>query len=121
MVPTLWIVLGPLGQSITAANLLGGVAHLAFPPPHDTAFAAFGILYGVPAWGFAALWASLAAALTVGAARQRLPFSLIWWSFTFPLGTCVTGTSGLALHTGAGAFRWAAVALYLALVAAGPW
>src|SRR6266851_1702884 len=38
-----------------------------------------------------------------------------------PLGTCVTGTSGLALHTGAGAFRWAAVALYLALVAAGPW
>ncbi|HAQ9631352.1 TPA: C4-dicarboxylate ABC transporter, partial [Enterococcus faecium] len=29
MVPTLWIVLGPLGQSITAANLLGGNAHLA--------------------------------------------------------------------------------------------
>jgi hypothetical protein len=26
LVPTLWIVLGPLGQSITAANLLGGVA-----------------------------------------------------------------------------------------------
>ena len=24
LVPTLWIVLGPLGQSITAANLLGG-------------------------------------------------------------------------------------------------
>ena len=118
MVPTLWIVLGPLGQSITAANLLGEVAHLALPPPYGTAFAAFGVVYGVPVWGFAALWAGLATALTVRASRHRLPFGLTWWSFTFPVGTCVTGTSGLALHTGADAFRWAAVALYLALVAA---
>ena len=118
LVPTLWIVLGPLGQSITAANLLGGVAHLALPPPYSTAFAAFGVVYGVPVWGFAALWAALAAALTVRAARQRLPFSLSWWSFTFPVGTCVTAASGLALHTGADAFRWAAVALYIALVGA---
>ena len=69
-------------------------------------------------WGFAALWAALAAGLTVRAARQRLPFSLSWWSFTFPVGTCVTAASGLALHTGADAFRWAAVALYIALVGA---
>jgi C4-dicarboxylate transporter/malic acid transport protein len=118
MVPTLWIVLGPLGQSITAANLLGGVAHLALPHPYAVAFAAFGVVYGVPVWGFAALWAALAAALTIRAARQRLPFHLTWWSFTFPVGTCVTGTTALALHTGAGALRWAAVALYLALVVA---
>ena len=118
LVPTLWIVLGPLGQSITAANLLGGVAHLALPPPSSTAFAAFGVVYGVPVWGFAALWAALAAGLTVRAARQRLPFTLSWWSFTFPVGTCVTAASGLALHTGADAFRWAAVALYIALVGA---
>ena len=118
MVPTLWIVLGPLGQSITAANLLGGVAHLALPPPYSTAFAAFGVVYGVPVWGFAALWAALATALTLRAARHQLPLSLTRWSFTFPVGTCVTGTSGLALHTGADAFRWAAVALYIALVGA---
>jgi len=118
MVPTVWIVLGPLGQSITAVNLLGGVAQLALPQPYSTAFAAFGVVYGVPVWGFAALWAGLATALTVRAARQRLPFSLTWWSFTFPVGTCVTGTSDLALHTGADAFRWAAVVLYLALVVA---
>ena len=118
LVPTLWIVLGPLGQSITAANLLGEVAHLALPAPYSTAFAAFGVVYGVPVWGFAALWAGLATALTVRAGRHQLPFGLTWWSFTFPVGTCVTGTSDLALHTGADAFRWAAVALYLALVAA---
>ena len=118
LVPTLWIVLGPLGQSITAANLLGGVASLALPHPYSTAFAVFGVVYGVPVWGFAALWAALAAALTIRAARQHLPFSLTWWSFTFPVGTCVTGTTALAVHTGADAFRWAAVALYLALVVA---
>jgi tellurite resistance protein TehA-like permease len=118
MVPTLWIVLGPLGQSITAANLLGGVAPLALPRPYSTAFSAFGVVYGVPVWGFAALWAALATALTVRAARERLPFSLTWWSFTFPVGTVVTGTSGLALHTGSDAFRWAAVGLYVALVTA---
>jgi len=118
MVPTLWIVLGPLGQSVTAASLLGGVAPLALPRPYGAAFAAFGVVYGVPVWGFAALWAGLATALTLRAARERLPFSLTWWSFTFPVGTCVTATTGLALHTGADAFRWAAVALYLALVTA---
>jgi C4-dicarboxylate transporter/malic acid transport protein len=118
LVPTLWIVLGPLGQSITAANLLGGVAALAIPHPYAAAFAVFGVVYGVPVWGFAALWAGLATALTIRAARQRLPFSLTWWSFTFPVGTCVTGTIALAGHTGADAFRWAAVALYLVLVAA---
>jgi tellurite resistance protein TehA-like permease len=118
MVPTLWIVLGPLGQSVNAVNLLAGVAHLALPAPYASAFAAFGVVYGVPVWGFAMLWAGLAAALTVRTARQRLPFSLTWWSFTFPVGTLVTGTSGLALHTGADLFRWAAVALYAGLVAA---
>ena len=118
LVPTLWIVLGPLGQSITAANLLGGVARLALPHPYSTAFAVFGVVYGVPVWGFAALWAALATALTVRAARDHLPFSLTWWSFTFPVGTCVTGTIALAAHTGADAFRWAAIALFLGLVLA---
>jgi tellurite resistance protein TehA-like permease len=32
-VPTLWIVLGWLGQSITAVNLLGNQAHLVMPAP----------------------------------------------------------------------------------------
>jgi len=118
MIPTLWIVLGPLGQSITAANGLGAVAHLALPSGYAALFAELGLVYGVPVWGFAAMWAALAAALTVRAARARLPFSLTWWSFTFPIGTCVTGTSALAAHTGAMAFRWTAIAGYAVLVTA---
>jgi C4-dicarboxylate transporter/malic acid transport protein len=118
LVPTLWIVLGPLGQSITAANLLGGVAAQALPRPCSSALQAFGIVYGVPVWGFALLWAVIAGAITVRTARAGLPFSLTWWSFTFPVGTCVTGTSALALHTGADLFHYAAAGLYSALVLA---
>lgn len=118
MVPTLWIVLGPLGQSITAANLLGGVAHEALPAPYSTALQAFGVVYGVPVWGFALLWACIAGAITLRTVRAGLPFSLTWWSFTFPVGTCVTATTGIALHTGSSLFTVAAGIFYLALVAA---
>jgi tellurite resistance protein TehA-like permease len=118
MVPTLWIVLGPLGQSITAANLLGGVAHQAIPAPYADGLQAFGVIFGAPVWGFALLWGVLAAAITIRTIREHLPFSLTWWSFTFPVGTCVTGTTGLALHTGATIFRIAAAVLYAGLVLA---
>ena len=90
MVPTLWIVLGPLGQSITAVNLLGGVAHLAVGSSLARALGVFGIIYGVPVLGFAILWGTLATAITIRTIREHLPFSLTWWSFTFPIGTCVT-------------------------------
>ncbi|WP_052850928.1 TDT family transporter [Streptomyces avicenniae] len=121
MVPTLWIVLGPLGQSVTAANALGDAARHVLPGPYATGAEVFGLLYGLPVWGFAMLWLALAATLTARTARTArggLPFSLTWWSFTFPLGTCVTGTSALAARTGATAFEAAAVALYAALVCA---
>ena len=100
MVPTLWIVLGPLGQSITATHNLGTQAGSALPTPFGSALRAAGLVYGLPVWGFALLWASLALAITVRTARKHLPFSLSWWSFTFPIGTLVTGTSGLAQSTG---------------------
>ncbi|WP_235022827.1 TDT family transporter [Amycolatopsis alkalitolerans] len=109
LAPTVWIVLGPLGQSITAANLLGAQAP-------DTAGRLAGVIYGVPTWGFAMLWLVLAAAVVIRAGGK---FSLTWWSFTFPLGTCVTGTSALASVTHADLFAAAAVVLYVLL--AGLW
>ncbi len=118
MVPTLWIVLGPLGQSITAANNLGTQAHLAVPSPYASAFRAVGLVYGLPVWGFALLWAGIATAVTVRTARAHLPFTLTWWSFTFPVGTVVTGTSGLAAHTGETFLRVAAVAGFAVLLGA---
>jgi len=117
-VPTLWIVLGPLGQSITAANLLGGNAHLAVSGTLTPAMEAFGVLYGVPVLGFALMWAVLATAITIRTARQGLPFALTWWSFTFPVGTCVTGLTGLAVQTHLAVFEGMAVTGYVLLIAA---
>lgn len=117
-IPTLWIVLGPLGQSITAAHALGATASGVLGARDGAAFEAAGLVFGVPMWGFSMLWASLALTLTVRTARTGLPFSLTWWSFTFPVGTVVTGTSALAAATGARLFVVAAALLYLALVLA---
>ncbi|GIU33972.1 TDT family transporter [Shewanella schlegeliana] len=117
-VPTLWIVLGPLGQSITAAGALGSVALLVVDDPISTAMNAMAILYGVPIWGFAFFWSILASLLTLRALRRKMPFALTWWAFTFPVGTCVTGTTQLALHTGLPAFEWAAVILFTGLICA---
>ena len=115
-VPTLWIVLGPLGQSITAAGLLGATAALAVE--HDVAenMNAFAILYGVPVWGFAVLWIALATSLTVRTLRRGMPFALTWWSLTFPVGTFVTGTAQLAVHTHLPAFKVAAAIAYTGLL-----
>jgi len=118
LIPTLWIVLGPLGQSITAAGLLGHAAPSATPAAYASTLHATGVVYGVPVWGFAMLWLAIAATITARTARRHLPFSLTWWSFTFPVGTVVTGTSVLALATGADFLRYASVGLYALLIAA---
>ena len=118
MVPTLWIVLGPLGQSVTAAGNLGTQAGHVLPEPYAAGAAVFALLYGVPTWGFAMMWLALAAAITIRTARRGLPFALTWWSFTFPVGTCVTGTIALAARSHAGVLEAASVVLYGLLVLA---
>jgi C4-dicarboxylate transporter/malic acid transport protein len=118
MVPTLWIVLGPLGQSVTAAGNLGSQAAHVLPEPYAAGAAVFALLYGVPTWGFAMMWLALAAAITLRTARRGLPFALTWWSFTFPVGTCVTGTIGLAARSHADVLRAGSVVLFALLLAA---
>ena len=115
-VPTLWIVLGPLGQSITAAGLLGLSAVLVVDAGTAQSVNVFVILFGVPVWGFAVLWIALATSLTVRTMIRGMPFALTWWSLTFPVGTFVTGTTQLAVHTGLPAFKVAAVIAYLGLL-----
>jgi C4-dicarboxylate transporter/malic acid transport protein len=118
MVPTLWLVLGPLGQSVTAFGLLGPHAAELLKAPYGEGLEAFGVVYGLPVWGFAVAWMTLAAALTLRAMRRGLPFSMTWWSFTFPVGTVVTGTATLAVQTGAQAFAWLAACTFAFLVIA---
>jgi tellurite resistance protein TehA-like permease len=67
------------------------------------------------------MWLMLATAITLRTARTaggRLPFALTWWSFTFPVGTCVTGTIALATRSHDLALRDVSVVLYVLLVLA---
>ncbi|MGW6896035.1 TDT family transporter [Streptomyces sp. NPDC054919] len=118
LTPTLFLVLGPLGQSTTAVGQLADVAPGAIGAQYASALGAFAVLYGVPVMGFALLWLALAVSMVVRALRGGMTFSMTWWGFTFPVGTCVTGAAGLARHTGLTAFTWLAVALYVLLVSA---
>ncbi|MHA5047496.1 TDT family transporter [Streptomyces sp. SD15] len=118
LTPTLFLVLGPLGQSTTAVGKFADFAPGVLPDPYDQGFGVFAVLYGVPVMGFALLWLGLAAALVVRARRRGMGFAMTWWSFTFPVGTCVTGAEGLARHTGLVAFDRLAVLLYALLVGA---
>jgi C4-dicarboxylate transporter/malic acid transport protein len=117
-VTTLWLVVGPLGQSIAGFIALGGAARQVWPElAHGLAAAA--LAYGVLVWGFSIYWLGMAIALTIRAACKHLPFALSWWAFTFPVGVLTAGTDGLYLVTGAHLFAVASV-LLLALLA-GMW
>ncbi|MBD0424002.1 TDT family transporter [Streptomyces sp. TRM S81-3] len=118
LTPTLFLVLGPLGQSTTAVGKFADVAPGAVPAAHAEGFGVLAVLYGVPVMGFALLWLCLATAHVVRARRQGMGFSMTWWSFTFPVGTCVTGAEALARHTGLVVYDSLTVVLYAVLVAA---
>ena len=98
------------------AGLLGADAALAVDENLADGMSVFAVLYGVPVWGFAVLWIALATALTVRTLRRGMPFALTWWSLTFPVGTFVTGTTQLAVHTNLPAFRYAAAVAYVGLL-----
>ncbi|MFF4253141.1 TDT family transporter [Streptomyces sp. NPDC001663] len=118
LTPTLFLVLGPLGQSTTAVGKFADVAPGVVPAPYSEGFGILAVLYGVPVMGFALLWFGLAAAHVVRARRHGMGFAMTWWAFTFPVGTCVTGAEALARHTGLVVYDWLAVGLYVVLVAA---
>ncbi|GAC1409168.1 MAG: hypothetical protein NVSMB64_17860 [Candidatus Velthaea sp.] len=118
LVPTMWIVVGPLGQSIAGILALGAAARNVWPQ-FGNGLALAGAIYGVLVWGFAMYWLAMAIAVTLRAVRAHLSFSLGWWAFTFPVGVLTAGTDALYTATHASLFAGSAVAL-LALLA-GMW
>ncbi len=119
MVPTLFIALGPLGQSVTAACLLAAVAPAAVGAELAHGIDTLALVFAIPVFALALIWLTIAATVTARTARgPGLPFAATWWSFIFPLGTCVTGSSELAQRLGAAPLTWIAGALFAALLAA---
>ncbi|MGW1781043.1 TDT family transporter [Streptomyces sp. NPDC002143] len=118
LTPTLFLVLGPLGQSTTAVGNFAQAAPGVVAGPDGRGPAVLAVLYGVPVMGFALLWLALATAHAVRARRHGMRFAMTWWAFTFPVGTCVTGAAALARHTGLVVYDVLACVLYGVLVAA---
>ncbi|MET9831913.1 TDT family transporter [Streptomyces sp. NPDC006385] len=119
LTPTLFLVLGPLGQSTTAVGAFADAAAGVVPAPYSEGFGVLAVLYGVPVMGFALLWFGLATAHVLRARRHGMGFAMTWWAFTFPVGTCVTGAAALARHTGLVVYDWLTIGLYGVL--AGAW
>ncbi|MFI6154208.1 TDT family transporter [Kitasatospora sp. NPDC051170] len=117
LTPSLFLVLGPLGQSVTAVHQLSDAARPVLPALAP-AMAALAELYGVAVIAVAMLWLAVAATANLRARRAGMPFAMTWWAYTFPVGTCVTGASALARHTGFGGFTALATGLYVLLLAA---
>ena len=117
LTPSPFLVLGPLGQSVTATGQLADAARPVAPGFAPTALA-LSELYGVMVLGAAMLWLVVATAANLRARRAGMPFAMTWWAFTFPVGTCVTGAAGLARHTGSTGLTVLAAALFALLLAA---
>ncbi|MGW4895366.1 TDT family transporter [Kitasatospora sp. NPDC004240] len=117
LTPSLFLVLGPLGQSTTALQNLADAAR-PVTPHLAPAVLAFAELYGVAVLGVAMLWLAVAVAANLRARRAGMPFAMTWWAYTFPVGTCVTGAAGLARHTGFAGFSGLAAGLFTLLLAA---
>ncbi|MFD4182347.1 TDT family transporter [Rhodococcus sp. NPDC058514] len=115
-IPTVWIPLGVIGQSIAAANLLGRASDSAVGPAAAAGLRAFGVVYGIGVAGIGLLAFGFACLLTVRAAGRGLRFSMSWWSFTFPLGACAVGAGTLGIATDSLAVQWLSVALFALLI-----
>ncbi|QCQ92096.1 TDT family transporter [Rhodococcus sp. SGAir0479] len=89
--PTLWIPLGIVGQSVAAANLLGTAAPSAVAAGAAHTLHVFGLGYGLCMGTIMIVALAGVGVVTVRAFRRGLTFTMSWWSFTFPVGACAVG------------------------------
>ncbi|VXC13199.1 C4-dicarboxylate ABC transporter [Nocardioides sp. AX2bis] len=113
--PPAWVLIGLLGQAVTAVHTIGDGAVTEL----GDGWAWLGPAFGLPVIGVALLVLVALASWTLRARLrpEGLPFAMTWWSFVFPTGTVVTGLSALSTATGLLLAAELASGLYAALVA----
>ena len=140
LIVSIWLPIGYLGQGVNAIINLGLQARDLFPriaaeraaqgnasslaislvneTGGDILHAA-GAFAGLLLWGFTMWWLLIAIFAVLDHLRTGFPFSMGWWSFTFPLGSLALGTLALGEAFNAPFFLvlgeimcWAVVALY---------
>jgi tellurite resistance protein TehA-like permease len=114
--PALFLGLAPFGQGVSAlSNLADTIPGSGLASPYADGFVAMALLIGVPVMGFTLLWLAASLVMVIRAFAEGMKFSMVWWSFGFPLGTVVTGMAGITRHSGLSAFHWFTVAVYALL------
>ena len=82
MTPTLWVHLAPL--SVIPLSMLA-----LLKTTGDASLLRYGSLVAAAFLGAALWWLVLAVSMTIRNRRQgKLPFTLSWWAFVFPIGAC---------------------------------
>lgn len=109
LVPTLWIPLGVIGQSVAAITLLGAAS--GHPWLHTA-----GVAYGVTVGTLGVVTLTTLVVVTARAFRRGMSFAPTWWSFTFPVGTCALGANSLGAAAHSAVVVSAGVALWCALL-----
>ncbi|KAJ5999844.1 hypothetical protein N7481_000253 [Penicillium waksmanii] len=96
---SVFLPIAPLGLGSFAIMQFGRVALKIFPEtgtlssPSTNAGAVlyiFGWLIGLVMWAYGIVWIFFALA---SISRNRFPFNLTWWGFTFPLGVFASATT----------------------------
>jgi C4-dicarboxylate transporter/malic acid transport protein len=90
LAPTIWINLGPIGAgTIALINLIKNSPFLTLKEP----FFVFSFLF----WGFGLWWVIIAIITTlIYIKKLKLPYSMSWWAFVFPLGAYVAASYSIA-------------------------
>lgn len=110
VIVSVFLPLGPLGQGAFGIMTLGKQAlrvsqEIPFIPLAATSgqiFYVMGVLAALIMWGFGLVWLFFALA---SISRNKFPFNLGWWGFTFPLGVFATATTTLAEELPSGFFK----------------
>ncbi len=116
LAPSLWIGLGPIGVGAVTLMKMAAATTPVFGA-QAKAVEDLSLLAATALWGFGVWWLAAAVVLLVRYLRRgRLPWSLGWWGFTFPLGAFTVATLTLARGWHASLLEWVGAALFALLV-----
>ncbi len=110
--PTFWIMLGPVGGGVVS---LMGLASISKAVGLLSSVSSLNIL-AIIFWGFG-LWAFLFV-LAISfwyLLKGKIPFSLSWWAFIFPLAIYAISSYSVYLYTKVDAIYWYTIVLVVLL------
>ncbi len=120
MAASCWLALGPIGTGAMGMLVIGGnmpALTLASSLTHSGEMAVgIGLILGMVLWGCGLWWFLMALLITRRYFRNRVPFNLGWWAYTFPLGVYSLATLKLGAILNLAFFKIFGAILVIALL-----